>query len=306
MIISARIKKVLLFTGLTFFIDWSLVALYLGMGGKTDGAGMALLAVFYMFVPMLVAIWVQKRIFKQPLAGPLGISFKVNRWFFVAWFLPPVIAFMTIGISLLLPGVTFTPDMSGFLNSLKDALTPEQMDQARQQLAAMPANPFWFVLILSLIAGTTVNAVAGFGEELGWRGLLVKELSFMGFWKSSALIGLIWGLWHAPLVLLGLNYPHHPYSGVLIMIGWTVVMAPVFSYVRLKARSVIAAAIFHGTINAVPGLAIVLLTGGDELTVGITGLAGFIAFAIVDLSLFIFDRFISGERVNTILSSLPD
>jgi membrane protease YdiL (CAAX protease family) len=301
-----RTKKILLFIGLTFFIDWSLVGLYLALGGKTDSAGMALLAVCYMFVPMLVAIMVQKRIFKQPLAGPLGISFKVNRWFFVAWFLPPVIAFMTMGISLLMPGVSFTPDMSGLFNSLSAALTPEQMEQARQQLAAMPANPLWLILVLALIAGTTLNAVAGFGEELGWRGFLVKELSFMGFWKSSALIGLIWGLWHAPLVLLGLNYPHHPELGVLIMIGWTIVMAPVFSYIRLKAKSVIAAAIFHGTINAVPGLALILLTGGDELTVGITGLAGFIAFVIVNLALFIFDRFITRERVNTILSNLPD
>jgi membrane protease YdiL (CAAX protease family) len=83
-------------------------------------------------------------------------------------------------------------------------------------------------------------------------------------------------------------------------------MAPVFSYIRLKAKSVIAAAIFHGTINAVPGLALVLLSGGDELTVGITGLAGFIAFAIVNIALFIFDRFIARERANTILSNLPD
>ena len=299
-------KKILLFILLTFFIDWSLVGLYLVMGGKTDSAGMALLAVLYMFVPMLAAIIVQKRIFKQPLAGPLGISFKVNRWFFVAWFLPPVIAFITMGISLLIPGVTFTPDMSGFLNSLKDALTPEQMDQVMQQLADIPAHPLWLILVLSLIAGTTVNAVAGFGEELGWRGLLVKELSFMGFWKSSAVIGLIWGLWHAPLVLLGLNYPQHPQLGVLIMTGWTIIMAPVFSYIRLKSKSVVASAIFHGTINAVPGLAWLLITGGDELTVGITGLAGFIAFAAVNLALFIFDRFITREPVNTILSNLPD
>jgi membrane protease YdiL (CAAX protease family) len=303
---NIHVKKILLFIALTFFIDWSLVGLYLALGGKTDSAGMALLAILYMFVPMLAAIMVQKRIFKQPLAGPLGISFKVNRWFFIAWFLPPVIAFMTMGISLLMPGVTFTPDMSGFLNSLKGALTPEQMEQAMQQLAEMPVHPLWFILVLSLIAGTTVNAVAGFGEELGWRGLLVKELSFVGFWKSSAVIGLIWGLWHAPLVLLGLNYPQHPQLGVLIMTGWTIIMAPVFSYIRLKSKSVIAPAIFHGTINAVPGLAWVLLTGGDELTVGITGLAGFIAFAVVNLALFIFDRFITREPVNTILSNLPD
>ena len=100
-----------------------------------------MLGMAYMFVPMIVALIVQKAIFKEPAIGPLGISFKINPWFFVAWFLPVLIVFAVMGVSLLLPGVSFTPDMSGFLNSLKGMLTPEQMDQAKQQLASMPAIP---------------------------------------------------------------------------------------------------------------------------------------------------------------------
>jgi membrane protease YdiL (CAAX protease family) len=301
---SLRMKKVLLFVLLTFFIDWSMVYLFIALGGKVDGLGIMMLGMAYMFVPMIVTIVIQKIVLRQPLVGPMGISFKVNRWFFVAWFLPPIIAFAVMGVSLVMPGVTFTPDMSGFINTLASALNPQQMEQAREQLASMPVHPVWLVVVLALISGTTTNAILGFGEELGWRGFLVKELAPMGFWKSSALIGFIWGIWHAPLILLGLNYPQNPQLGVLLMIAWTILIAPLFSYIRIKSRSVIAASIFHGTINAVPGLAIILISGGDDLTVGLTGLAGFIVFALADILLFIYDRFITREKVNAILEQM--
>jgi len=301
---SLRIKKILLFLLLTFFIDWSMVYLYLTLGGKVDSLGIMLLGMAYMLVPMIVTIFIQKAVFKQPLAGPMGVSFKVNGWFFVAWFLPLIIAFAVMGVSLFMPGVTFTPDMSGFIDTMASALSPQQMEQAREQLASMPVHPVWLVVILALISGTTVNAILGFGEELGWRGFLLKELAPMGFWKSSALIGFIWGIWHAPLILLGLNYPQNPQLGVLLMIAWTILLAPLFSYIRIKSRSVIAASIFHGTINAVPGLAIILISGGDALMVGLTGMAGFIVFALADLILWIYDRFIAREKVNTILKQI--
>jgi uncharacterized protein len=300
--LSRRTKKILLFLGLTFLVDWSMAFLYMARGGGAQG--LMLLGAAYMVVPMIMALVVQKGIFKEPLAGPLGISFKINRWFFVAWFLPVVIAFAAMGVGLLLPGVTFTPDMSGFLNSFQGSLTPEQMQQAREQLAGLPVNPIWIGLLAALIAGTTVNALLAFGEELGWRGLLIKEMAPLGFWKSSALIGLIWGIWHAPLVLQGLNYPEHPQPGVAIMTAWVFVIAPLFSYIRIKSRSVIAASILHGTVNAVPALTIILLAGGDELTIGITGLAGFIVFAAVDVLIFIYDRFFAREKVNTLLKSI--
>ncbi|MDD5312050.1 MAG: CPBP family intramembrane metalloprotease [Dehalococcoidia bacterium] len=301
---SLRTRKILLFLGLTFLINYSMVYVYLALGGKFDNIGIALLGVAYMLVPMTVAIIVQKAIFKETLAAPLGISFKINSWFFFAWFLPPLIAVATMGVSLLFPGITFTPDMSGFFNSLQGTLTPEQIELMKKQLVDITVHPFWLMLIQGLIAGTTINAVFAFGEELGWRGLLQKELNFLGFWKSSALIGLIWGIWHAPLILQGFNYPQHPQIGVLMMTGWTIIMAPLFSYIRLKSQSVIAASIFHGTINATAGLSVLLISGGDDLLVGITGLAGFIVFGIANIGLFVYDRFVTKEPVNEIIKNM--
>jgi uncharacterized protein len=299
-----RYKKTILYIFLTFFINYAMVGVFVAAGGKSEG--IVLLAMAYMLVPMLVTILVQKIIFKQALVKPLGISFTVNRWFFIAWFTPPLIAFATLGVSLLLPGVSYTPDMSGFMDTLNKMLTPEQSQAFGQFMAELPVHFIWLLLIQALIAGTTVNAILAFGEELGWRGLLVKELSFMGFWKSSALIGFIWGIWHMPLVLMGLNYPEHPQLGVAVMTCWTILLSPLFSYLRIKGRSVITASIFHGTINAVPGLAIMLITGGNDLTIGITGLAGFIVLAVANILLFIFDRFISRQPVNQILKDLKD
>ncbi|MBM3154058.1 MAG: CPBP family intramembrane metalloprotease [Chloroflexi bacterium] len=272
-----------------------MVTLYLYLGGKWVMPGTLIISIAYMFVPMIMAIVVQKLIYKEPLKEPLGISFKLNRWFLVAWLLPPLIALATLGVSLLLPGVEFSPQMAGLMERFKSTLTPEQLRQMEQQMTAFPIHPFLIALLQGLIAGITVNAVAGFGEELGWRGLLQKEFGFMGFWRSSALIGVIWGIWHAPLILLGHNYPQHPVAGVFMMTVFTLLLSPIFSYVRLKAKSVIAAAIIHGSLNATVGLALMVVAGGTDLTIGVTGLAGFIVLALVNLCLFLYDRFLAKE-----------
>jgi membrane protease YdiL (CAAX protease family) len=93
---------------------------------------------------------------------------------------------------------------------LESTLSPEQIEEIKAQAAAFPVHPLWIAVLQALIAGVTINAVSGFGEELGWRGFLQRELVHLGFWKSSICVGLIWGLWHAPLILQGHNHPSHP------------------------------------------------------------------------------------------------
>ncbi len=294
---AGSIKKAALFTGLTFFFSYLMVFLYLALGGRWAAPGSLVLSVAYMFVPMTGALVVQRLIYREPLREPFGLSFKLNRWFLVAWLLPPLIAFATLGVSLLFPGIEFSPEMAGMFERFKSSLTPEQLQEMRNQAAALPVHPIWLALLQGLIAGVTVNAVAAFGEELGWRGLLQRELGCLGFWKSSAIIGVIWGLWHAPLILQGHNYPQHPLAGVLMMTIFTLLLSPVFGYIRLKAKSVIAAAIMHGTLNGTYGLAIMVIKGGNDLTVGVTGLAGFVVLVCVNLGLVVYDRIFAKEPI---------
>ena len=141
-------------------------------------------------------------------------------------------------------------------------------------------------MILALLAGPTINAFFAFGEELGWRGFLQKELSPLGFWKSSFLIGLIWGIWHFPLILQGHNYPQHPILGLGMMLISTILISPLFGYIRIKTNSVIAVSILHGTFNSAAGISLAFVKRGSNLTVGIQGLSGFIIFFIVNILLF--------------------
>lgn len=297
---NEKLKRVWLFIGVTYALSWLIIVLFLALGGKC-GTPQAMAAVTaFMFMPMTSAILIQRFIYKGSLRKPLGVSFKLNWWWLVAWLLPPVIALATMGVSLLIPGVAYSPEMTGFLERLGGAVPPEQIQRMREQMAALPIHIFWIALVQGLIAGVTVNAVAGFGEELGWRGFLLRELGHMGFWRASVLIGLIWGMWHAPIILQGHNYPQHPVGGVFMMVLFCILLSPIFTYIRVKSGSVIAAAILHGSLNATAGLAIMMVEGGDDLTIGVTGLAGFITLLIVNLLIFLCDNSIRGKPLNVV------
>lgn len=281
-------RKAVLFVGLTYGVSWTFVGLYFALGGKWEQPWTTLLGVAYMFVPLMAALVVQRIIYRQPVARPLGISFRLNWWWLLAWLVMPVLTVATLGVSLLFPGVSYDPHMTAMLERMRSVMTPEQYRQAVEQVRILPL--LWMVLGGGMLAGITVNAVAGFGEEAGWRGLLQRELGHLGFWRSSFVIGAVWGIWHFPLILKGWNYPDHPVLGVAMMTAWTILLAPLFSFVRLRTGSVIGAAILHGTLNGVAGAAIMLVRGGSDLTVGMTGLAGFVVLAFVNIAIYLCNR----------------
>src|SRR5262245_54472124 len=108
-----NVKKIALFVVLAYLLGYALVPLYFALGGTKALPWSLVLGIAYMFIPLLVAVVVQKLVYHAPLRGPLRIYFRPNRWFVVAWLLPPMIALATFGVSLLFPGVTFSPDMAG-------------------------------------------------------------------------------------------------------------------------------------------------------------------------------------------------
>lgn len=293
-----KINQTTLFLILTFSISFLIAGIYkLNGGGSHDRTGFMILGIIYMFIPTIAVLIVKKLIHREKIATDLLISFKINKWFFVAWLIIPVLAFLTFGISLLFPEVIYSPDMSGMFSRFESMMTPEQAEQMRASVKSLPLHPVWITLMQGLIAGITVNAIAGFGEELGWRGFLLKQFKDMNLIKASILIGFIWGIWHAPMILMGHNYPDHPVAGVFMMTILCILLSVIFLYITIKSKSVIAAAILHGTMNATNGISIMLIEGGNDLTVGMPGLAGFIALIIAIAVLFVYDRYISKEKI---------
>src|SRR3569833_3684495 len=78
-------------------------------------------------------------------------------------------------------------------------------------------------LIEQAVTALTLSLPAGmiwtFGEEFGWRGYLLPRLAGLGGVRAAVVVGVIWGIWHAPLILLDrYSYPGLPYAGIPMMV----------------------------------------------------------------------------------------
>lgn len=295
----AKVNKVLLFLIITFVVDWGMIETFYALGGKNVSIAGTIVTVIYMFVPMLTAFFIEGVIHKQKIGKALFIRLKPNWWWLVAWLTMPLFAFAALGVSLLFNDVSFSWGMEGMFERFETYMTPEQLSEMHRTMDEFPIHPIWITVFQGLIAGISINAIAGLGEETGWRAFLLKEWSHMKFWPHSLLVGAIWGLWHAPLILRGHNYPEHPTIGAGMMIIWCMLLAPLFTFVTLKGKSVITAAVFHGTLNACAGIAIMLIVGGNDLTVGVSGVAGFVVLIGLNIIMLVYDRFISRKSITT-------
>ena len=284
-------KKALTFSAAVCGFSWVVfLILYACCKGdvKSLGAGFTAFESLYMLFPMGVAMVLQK-LSHEPFKSTGLLNFRFS-WVWV-WsvILPVVIMLLSIVTSVLMPGVRFEygPEQLLSMQNL-----PQEAEAAlRSQLSSLsPAMLMFSTIVSGVFAGCTINAAFAFGEEYGWRNYMVAALKGHGFWKSALLIGFVWGIWHMPLILCGHNYPQHPVAGVFMMCVFCILTGVMELYLVLRTGSVIPAAIFHGTINAVAGNCYFFINGGNDLTVGICGVAGFAAMVVVIASIWLWDR----------------
>lgn len=148
-----------------------------------------------------------------------------------------------------------------------------------------PARTLITVFLVTLFVSPAINSIFGFGEEFGWRGYLLPKLMPMGRVRAYLGVGMIWGLWHAPLILVGFNYPGYPILGVIAMCGLTTTMGIYINEMTLRHRSSILAGWIHGAINS-QGYGIwgaLLFPTVNPLLGGLTGLVGMGVWLVVGL-----------------------
>lgn len=261
-----------------------------GLIGQGPGTlGFVALGALMMWTPA-VGAWAAQRALGEGLVEPLGLRPVLNRWLLVALLAPIGLALLTTALQLLMPGVGFDPDPTNILSRVSDAMSPAQRDEAAATLRGLPVHPYWLSLLQALGAGLTVNAVFAFGEEVGWRGFMLRALAGRGFWSASLLTGVAWGLWHAPVILQGYNYPQHPLLGVPLFAALCALLSPLHTLVRERGGSVWHAAVLHGTFNAAAGVPLLVVTGGDDLTTGVVGLPGMMSLAVANGLIWLWRR----------------
>jgi len=137
------------------------------------------------------------------------------------------------------------------------------------------------LLASSIFIAPFINSIFGLGEEWGWRGYLLPRLLPLGKRRATLLVGLIWGLWHAPLVLIGFNYPGYPLAGILFMVLLTTAISVGMNELSTRYDSAILAGWMHGAFNSQAyGIWRPLFPGVNPLLGGMTGLVGIAVFSL--------------------------
>lgn len=271
-------KQIIIYIVLSFLIAWILF-LIIPLKGMVYGEQRStLLLTGAMFAPAISSILVRlitKEGFKNMLLKP---NFKGNIKTYLLIFFGPSLLIIVSAILYFL-------------------LFPTHFDTGLTLLQGAEVTPSTILLVSLLqviLVGPVINIVPTMGEELGWRGYLLPKLRTLFSDRLSIIIsGIIWGLWHAPVIIMGHNYgteyPGYPYVGILVMVVFCVALGIIEGYFTIKLNSVIPAAMVHSAMNAGAALPLIVAKVGINQTIGptVAGLIGGLPLFLVAIILFL-------------------
>ncbi len=267
-------------------------------GNRNLGGGQGLsivtivVALLYMPAPLVAALVVERLDHRSPLILGTFRRFgrALPRLLVVAASVITALLLAMVGLSWLAGNRLDLNGAGRVLFSQEDLLANALLlvpsmdaDQVARMSAATPS--LWpllgITLLGALVAGFTINGVLAFGEEYGWRGWLADELRPLGSFWANVLTGVLWGLWHAPLILMGFNYGSYGRIGTFFMIAWCIPLSFLLWRARQVTGSLLAPAVLHGAVNGFAGIFLIVLVDPNPLIAAPAGLVGAAAAAVV-------------------------
>ncbi len=233
LVIRAR-KQLALYLALTFSISWAIQTRIFLLGGPIESHGLEV--VVLMWTPGIVGL-AARLLWRQGLGD---VSFRIGRaggaWpWLLAWLSP-------LAVGLVAYGLAWTSGLATFA-------APPTSGLGLSGMSAIPR--FALTVAITLAIGPLLAGITALGEEIGWRGTMLTRLIDSRVPHPVLVSGLLWGLWHLPLILSG-QYASGPYpimSAILFMLG--IMAGGTFAaHARLETGSVWAAALFHASWNA--------------------------------------------------------
>ena len=263
-----------------FALAWpiQLLASWFALRGKT--AIFQLVMVVCMFTPFLAVLLAKIPLRDMGWKPALRGKWK---WVLAAWLVPAVLTLLGAALySLCFPD---RMDFSGqaFLAQLEASGGQEALQQFEAQ--GLPAS--FFILVqwaAALLYAPVLNTFISLSEEVGWRGAMLPRLKArFGRAKGWLLGGLIWGVWHWPVMILagyeyGLHYWGAPVLGPLVFCLFTTALGTLLDLLYEKSRCIWVPSLGHGAINAIATFPLLFLDQAyaDRMILGpaIVGLIG--------------------------------
>lgn len=216
-----------------------------------------------MFAPLIASL-VTCRVAREKWRASTGLRFE-GRWGrIVLWSILgtalTVVLTLAAAVIMILRGVP--GDLTG---KTWATLVQQQLADAGQELSIPMA-------VLAMLIGVGINllvsTISAFGEEVGWRGWLWRELKPLGFTGAIVIGGVIWSLWHLPIVLIGHNYPGmpRPFAIGMFLVFCVALNLLLGAITERSGGNPIPAAFTHSAVNtfAAIGLSMVATTATAE------------------------------------------
>lgn len=234
-------QSVLTYLAIVFAFSWTVVTVAWLNGARTIGEAAGASQMFT-WGPPIAALICAFLFHKHGRIDALGLRIRLNRWLPIA----AIVAFAMAGYSLALGKVFPSLATSEIGNVQANAALLTQ-----RNVADMPSGPMGALAIL-VIAAIVFSLLFTLTEELGWRGYFYKQWRKLGFWQFSVIQGIIWGVWHWPLVVyFGMVFAEDRLLGLVYYPLMTLVVSPVATLLRDRNGSIWAPGIWHGTNNAI-------------------------------------------------------
>lgn len=240
-------KQIWTYVGVMFFISWTIQLLAIKITGGVNSEKMVFWLAGIMLTPSLVSfIFISRyKTFKEKLFWKPNINILLTS--FLAVLVPILIAFAVL-VFLQYFGYGKSDWFSFSSTSVSVRGGPFFLGRGEQPWVMFVLNVF-----LTGAAFALLNSFFASGEEFAWRGMLQPLLTDKyGLTKGITILGIIWAIWHLPILLAGYNYPETPILGALILFPIRLIAVSFFyAWLTIKSRSFIPAAIAHGALNGI-------------------------------------------------------
>lgn len=227
--------QVLTYLVIVFLFSSFFYFLILHSGSLGNGRGLYVLGL--MWCPALAGM-LTLRLNGRSLSD-LGWKWGETKYQVSSWYIPLLYASIAYAI-------VWISHLGAFGN-------PEFTDSLTKSMHL--GGPPWIAIVMGIMLTGTyglIHSVASaLGEEIGWRGFLVPELSrTTSFTATSLISGIVWSLWHYPILICGdYNAGTPTWYGLTCFTVMVISMSFVFAWMRLKSGSLWTGAILHGSHN---------------------------------------------------------